>query len=629
MPLAVGPFLLFLSAWILIALVVLPVLELLFSCSPIYPHYHCLSHPLPLASHFAGGIGMSVLDHKPQRFVDFDAMIADPSWLHKLGSSITDAQQEELLAAMERIIANEEANEGPETAIAGRIDGDKLLLHSIVEFNTALYEGANGKEEKERAARGLDDRAGSAPVRDPSIRLPRRPAPKKENPVYSMKSIKYKGGQKPAVLNVSTVEFQKMLERFNMKVKPTASGRLTLDAHGRSTFASQDASGGANQQLLRSELDALQGMDKEQLIAMLLAERGGHSNSAPSPQQQPACNLLAPMGATPRVGSASGARPSGSNAAVLQRAAQLPPLPEGVELNSVLESIVGDKAVSSREAAANVSARPSLPVSGTVLQNNMTDALTKPQSANSLLAPIQIPTSPIKSARGSRPPSSLLSLSADAGSDFVIPQSGGISPLGAQAAKVPSKVPTPRASSGGMSKSASAPLLLTGAIGSRAGSRSGQSQTLGKLSINNSTGNTFSLSKPRLRDIRALRDHLMSTSGSFTLNVNPDSSPDAQTEVQESIAVTKEMVRDTMMKNKIDQIQSLIETPGYYEAVGPAHIFMSDVRQSFQDGPAFQSAVRAADVTKGIKRDELRVWSEDGIKNKIQIFAAGGAMKMS
>jgi len=576
---------------------------------------------------------MSALDHKPQRFLNFEAMIADPNWLHKLGSSITDAQQEELLAAMERIIANEEGNEGPETAIAGRIDDDNLLLHSIVEFNTALYEGAKMKEEKERQARGLDERGLSAPVRDHSVRLLRRPTPKKENPVNSMKSIKYKSGQKPAVMNVSTVEFQKMLARFNMKAKPTASaGRLTLDSQGRSTFAGQDH----NQQLSQQELEALQGMDKEQLIAMLLAERGGsRGNTAPASQAAaPASNaLLAPLGATPRMGSASGTRLSSNP--VPQRAAQLPPLPEGIELNSALEPFTGESKTVSREASATFSAHPSLPVSGALLQNNIADALAKPQSANSLLAPIQIPTSPIKSARGggSRPPSSLLSLSADAGSDFMIPQSGGISPVGPQAIRVPNKVPTPRAPSGGMSKSASAPLLQTGSICSRTSSRSGnvhgQSQTLGKLSITSNGGNTFSLSKPRLKDIRALRDHLMSTSGSFTLNVNPDSSPDAQTEVMESIAVTKEMVRDTMMKNKVDQIQGLIETPGYYEAVGPADIFKSDVHQNFQNTPAFQNAVKAADVTKGIKRDELRVWSEDGIKNKIQIFAAGGAMKMS
>ena len=54
---------------------------------------------------------MSAIDHKPQRFLDFEAMIADPNWLAKLGPSITDEEQAELLRAMDKIIANEEANE--------------------------------------------------------------------------------------------------------------------------------------------------------------------------------------------------------------------------------------------------------------------------------------------------------------------------------------------------------------------------------------------------------------------------------------------------------------------------------------------------------------------------------------
>jgi len=33
-------------------------------------------------------------------------------------------------------------------------------------------------------------------------------------------------------------------------------------------------------------------------------------------------------------------------------------------------------------------------------------------------------------------------------------------------------------------------------------------------------------------------------------------------------------------------------------------------------------------VTQGIKKDPLRVWSEDGVKNKIKLFQSGGSMKM-
>lgn len=578
---------------------------------------------------------MSVLDSKPQRFLDFEAMLADPNWLQKLGSSVTDAEQELLIAAMDHIIAHGEASEkGPETAIAGKIDDDKLLLHSIIEFNSALYEGDREKEPEPRfSARGVSERPNSAALHDPSIRLLRRPMPKKVNPVNSLEAIKYKSRKNPAVLNVSTVEFQKMLSRFNMGKKPSEStGRLTLGPDGRSTFASSNPDTQSSER--SHDVTALQGLDKDQLIQMLLAERGVKAVGVTT-------DPVAAIAGTPRVGSASGPGARQTNA---MTRTPLPPLPEGDQLKLV-ENVSTDsknqefaKANPSQVAAANVSSHPVRPASGSLLQNNAADALVvaRPQTANGLLAPLKLPLSPIKSARGSRPSSGLLSLSADSGTAFVMPvaanmPSGASSPL-MSVQKAGNKLPTPRigSASDGMSvlsKSASMPNLShTSHTGSKPGSR--QSATLNKLSITGTQGNTFSLSKPRLKEIRALRDHLMSTSGTFTLNVNPESSPDAQQEVQESIAVTKDMVRETMAKNKVDQIQSLIETPGYYEAVGPADIFKSDVHQNFQFTPAFENAVKAADVTKGIKRDELRVWSEDGIKNKIKIFAAGGSMKM-
>lgn len=114
----------------------------------------------------------------------------------------------------------------------------------------------------------------------------------------------------------------------------------------------------------------------------------------------------------------------------------------------------------------------------------------------------------------------------------------------------------------------------------------------------------------------------------MTINVNPESSPDAQEEVAESIAVTKEMVAETLRKNRVDQTWTLISTPGFYEAVGPEEIFKSDIHKNYVRTDAFDKATRNADVSKGIKRDPLRVWSEDGVKNKIKIFQSGGALKI-
>ena len=147
------------------------------------------------------------------------------------------------------------------------------------------------------------------------------------------------------------------------------------------------------------------------------------------------------------------------------------------------------------------------------------------------------------------------------------------------------------------------------------------------LSVSAKMGTTGSLSKARRAEIRSLRDYMLTVSGAFAMNVNPDASPSAQQEVAESIAVTKDMVRETVRKNRVDQTWTLFSTPGYYEAVGPAEIFKSDVNKNFIRDDKFDKAVRESDITKGIKTSPLRVWSENGIKNGVKIFQSGGAMR--
>ena len=112
------------------------------------------------------------------------------------------------------------------------------------------------------------------------------------------------------------------------------------------------------------------------------------------------------------------------------------------------------------------------------------------------------------------------------------------------------------------------------------------------------------------------------------MNVNPDASPDAQAEVADSIAVTKDMVKETVRKNRVDQTWTLINTPGFYEAVGPEQIFKSDAHLGFTRNDKFDKAVRDANVDLGIKRDDLRVWSENGVKSKIKLFQSGGAFRI-
>jgi hypothetical protein len=83
----------------------------------------------------------------------------------------------------------------------------------------------------------------------------------------------------------------------------------------------------------------------------------------------------------------------------------------------------------------------------------------------------------------------------------------------------------------------------------------------------------------------------MSTSGSLAMNVHPEASPDAQQDAADSVRITKEMVKDTIEKNRVDQTWTLLATPGYYEAVGPEQIFQSDTALGYLYDDKFEKAV--------------------------------------
>ena len=584
-------------------------------------------------SKIAGGRGLSQIDHKPEAFLEFEKMISDPNWLNKLGTTQSDEEAEAILMELARLAGEPSAieDQGPvsETAIAGHTDDDKLLLHSILEFNAALY---NGKEKTKitgrSSARGVDVTPRENP--DASIRLLTKPKKKVIDPVKNLGSIKYKSKANPAILNVSTAHFQNMLSRFNMKQKSKGGGRLTMGADGRSTFSdgSSNIGGGGNNNFADSMMEDLAKLDKDALIEMLLKERGVTPRSA-----DPA----------PRVTLINSDKSATIAKSLSASNVQLEPLNlDAVRVSSAkpVASVPLSERASARAAEQNISTTPSRPESSSIMAALAEDAAianSRPTSGNNLLAPIKIPTSPIKmSARGgsradsSGKPISLLSTSMGS-DDFVVP-SIAPSPGKLGGSKPVSKMPTPRTarSTDGslMAKSASAPTLAT-VSESRVPSAMGTTKSLDKLSISGQMGSTYSLSKARVADIRALRDHLLTTAGSFALNVNPQSSPDAQQEVQESIAVTREMVAQTMHKNRVDQTWDLITTPGYYEAVGPAEIFKSDIHQNFVSNDAFVKQLKERDITRCLKSNPIKKWAEDGKKNNIEIFAAGGAMKMS
>ena len=152
---------------------------------------------------------------------------------------------------------------------------------------------------------------------------------------------------------------------------------------------------------------------------------------------------------------------------------------------------------------------------------------------------------------------------------------------------------------------------------------------LNKLGISGHTGTSKVLfSRPHCLEMKKLKDQLMTTTGSFALNVHPDASPDNVANSLESLSITKKQAHDCVERNRLDQTWTILQTPGYYEAVGPEKIYLSDSHTFHTTNAAFEKAVREADVSNGINGDAITRWVENAAENKVKIFVSGGAMKI-
>jgi len=155
-------------------------------------------------------------------------------------------------------------------------------------------------------------------------------------------------------------------------------------------------------------------------------------------------------------------------------------------------------------------------------------------------------------------------------------------------------------------------------------------KALNRIGISGTAGTVISslFAKSRLQEIKSLRDQLMTTQGSFAMNVHPEANPDNVKDSRASVELTKKLAIQTVERNRLDQTWTLLSTPGYYEAVGPDKAFKSECHMFHTSNEAFEKAVRDADTSMGIQKDPLRVWSESAVKQKIKLFTAGGAMKI-
>lgn len=607
-------------------------------------------------SKIAGVRGLSQLDAKPQQFLDFERFISDPGWLYKLGSAEMDAEEEkqfqEMVAAAQAAISAEQESQNPETNMALINPDDKLLLNSILEFNQALYDrsGSRGGPRGGNAAAGTRESQLRAKaeafqqfidMRGITTKKSRSKKKKTANPAYQLSGIRYERRRNPAVMNVSTVEFQKLLERFNMTmpVSQTLGKSRSAPAFLKTGLDSRDDPGVVEGSLSSS----LQRADQSTVTNRKAND--GNVLTLDTAQRAKDMDALAQFLAQTK---------SSPDTKAVQ-ATSLSPVPESKELEEIFNLRENDLL---RPATSSIS--PSRPSSSSGIAMRPSSSSIRPTSTSLLLrgtefsaeeralleaniarggatnaSPPEIPTSPIQ-RMSARPGSRLDRGGRSDLTDITDGPSLGhkstlLDPLPSPSSP-PKSLPLPLATTR-LPSTSRPPTGLKSVSESRTSARlSTPSQALNKLSISASTGTIHgspgSFGKARIQAMRTLRDQLMSTSGSLAMNVHPEASPDAQSDAKESVRVTKEMVKETIEKNRVDQTWTLLATPGYYEAVGPDQIFKSDTQLGFLVNDRFDEAVKNADVSQGIKRDPLRVWSEDGVKNKIKIFQSGGAMKM-
>jgi hypothetical protein len=136
------------------------------------------------------------------------------------------------------------------------------------------------------------------------------------------------------------------------------------------------------------------------------------------------------------------------------------------------------------------------------------------------------------------------------------------------------------------------------------------------------------LGHKRIKELKALKELMMTTTGSVGINVHPETSADINEENKRMREVTIKCIQDCMGRNQTDSTGALLVTPGFLEAIGPSNFYKSDAGAGFVLNDRFQEALKNVDVSRGLKMDKQGKWVENAAKNKQKMFVSGGAMKL-
>lgn len=109
---------------------------------------------------------------------------------------------------------------------------------------------------------------------------------------------------------------------------------------------------------------------------------------------------------------------------------------------------------------------------------------------------------------------------------------------------------------------------------------------LSSIGISPTSGTTTPVptyTRRRLRQMKSLRDQILTSTGSFNLPSHPDSI--VQMDSSASYRRTQMESRDCALRNQLDSTWDVLQTAGYFEKVGAEKIYLSQTADFFKDDP--------------------------------------------
>lgn len=564
----------------------------------------------------AGNIGSSEIDSKSIKLLIFEEMIKNKNWVDRLKASYEELERQENIDSSE-INTDSDGLEidpidnDPECIATNdlweRVKLDKKLLGRLIDLNKEFLMGKESSNENKTTK---------------PIKQIFRMGSNTDKVKQTLDSIKYKPRQGPAILNISTADWKKMLKSNpelvmeKVMAKPTKSKVTILEKNNKDKDIPSIHTRPMPSDKELKDLEILNPDKQNERWAYLTPV--DLLTKEPAPESNDVLSDL-PI-SIPRSASLGKLRTFSPRSANVQPSIEIQTNESRPSSANVESSLFSLTQVDSEPILKKI------PLSPIVVSRPGTGSLSARNSARGI-KPLDDRFEAMLTERKNSPPKN--NLLTD---EFVLSKSY---PLPIEPSLNNSRPSTGANESDSKSRISKVNKKKDSKIiGSRYDASRLTSPALSKMGIGVSSGtidnsiNKELFSYKRVKEIRTLRDQLMSTSGSLGLNVHPEANPNNLKDAFDSRLLTMKMGLDTIEKNQHDSTWTLLAIPGYLEAIGTDKIYKSQQKTDIIYDESYQKAVKLYDGKDGIKIDPVREWSESAVKNNVKIFTSGGVMRM-